>query len=133
MLPVAGGELVELWGWPVQEEELSETEKQFRTERAGGNYGMGTKELQAKNFMSRREQERMRRDLFDDALIKFKKGKVEEVGWWSYVGQRWLRREALWGGGGQTKLWAPIANGMLVYLGLLTQYGVAAKEMRVVQ
>ena len=29
--------------------------------------------------MARKEEERRRRELFDDALAKFKKGKVEEV------------------------------------------------------
>lgn len=29
-----------------QEEELTETEKMFKAERGGGNYGAGTKEMQ---------------------------------------------------------------------------------------
>lgn len=33
--------------------------------------------LQARNYVSRREQERKRRELFDDALSKFNKSDVE--------------------------------------------------------
>jgi len=33
--------------------------------------------LQARNYVSRKEQERKRRELFDDALAKFNKGDVE--------------------------------------------------------
>ena len=34
---------------------------------------------QARNYMARKEAERERRQLFDDALSKFKKGTIEEV------------------------------------------------------
>eukprot|EP00879_Flechtneria_rotunda_P001171 GHRR01001317.1.p1 GENE.GHRR01001317.1~~GHRR01001317.1.p1 ORF type:complete len:312 (+),score=113.13 GHRR01001317.1:221-1156(+) len=61
----------------LQEEDLDDAEKQAKRERSGGNYGAGTKELQARNYISRREQERKRRELFDDALAKFNKGDVE--------------------------------------------------------
>lgn len=63
-----------------QEEELTEAEKLFKAERGGGNYGAGTKEMQERNYIARKEAERRRRELFDDALTKFKKGTVEEVG-----------------------------------------------------
>lgn len=33
--------------------------------------------LQARNYVSRKEQERKRRELFDDALAKFNKNDVE--------------------------------------------------------
>lgn len=33
--------------------------------------------LQARNYVGRKEQERKRRELFDDALAKFNKGDVE--------------------------------------------------------
>ncbi|KAI7844917.1 hypothetical protein COHA_001565 [Chlorella ohadii] len=62
----------------LEEEELTEAEKQFKAERGGGNYGAGTKEMQERNYIARKEAERKRRELFDDALAKFKKGKVEE-------------------------------------------------------
>lgn len=39
--------------------------------------------LQARNYVSRKEQERKRRELFDDALSKFNKGDVE------VRGERW--------------------------------------------
>lgn len=63
----------------LEQEELSETEKKFRDERSGGNYGAGTKEIQAKNYVGRKEAERERRELFDDALAKFRGGKTEEA------------------------------------------------------
>jgi hypothetical protein len=61
----------------LQEEEIDEAERMARKERSGGNYGAGTKEMQARNYVSRKEQERKRRELFDDALAKFNKNDVE--------------------------------------------------------
>ena len=63
----------------LEEEELTEAEKQFKSERSGGNYGSGTKEVQERNYIARKEAERKRRELFDDALSKFKGGKTEEA------------------------------------------------------
>jgi tetratricopeptide (TPR) repeat protein len=63
----------------LEEEELTEAEKKFREERSGGNYGAGTKEMQAKNYIGRKEAERKRRELFDEALAKFRSGKTEEA------------------------------------------------------
>lgn len=64
-----------------QEEELTEAERAWKRERAGGNYGAGTKEVQQRNYIARKEAERKRREIFDDALAMFKQGKVEEVCW----------------------------------------------------
>ena len=58
---------------------MSSSEKQFKTERRGGNYGMGTKEMQAANYRARKETEGRRRELFDQALSKFKKNDIEGV------------------------------------------------------
>jgi tetratricopeptide (TPR) repeat protein len=63
----------------LEEEELTEAEKQFREERAGGNYGLGTKEMQERNYISRKEAERRRRELFDESLAKFRSGTIEEA------------------------------------------------------
>ena len=63
----------------MQEEQLTEAQKQWQTERRGGNYGMGTKEMQARNYMNRKETEQKRRELFDTALKKFKKNDIEGV------------------------------------------------------
>ena len=63
----------------AQEEELTEAEKRFRKERGGGNYGLGTKEVQEKRYIERREAERKRRELFSDALAMYKKGHLENV------------------------------------------------------
>eukprot|EP00882_Tetradesmus_deserticola_P017019 GHRQ01018205.1.p1 GENE.GHRQ01018205.1~~GHRQ01018205.1.p1 ORF type:complete len:171 (+),score=96.20 GHRQ01018205.1:399-911(+) len=56
---------------------MDAAQRQAKQERAGGNYGAGTKELQARNYVSRKEQERKRRELFDDALVKFNAGELE--------------------------------------------------------
>lgn len=58
----------------LQDEDMDEAEKRWKSERRGGNYGAGTKEMQARNYVTRKEQERKRRELFDDALDKFKAG-----------------------------------------------------------
>ncbi len=42
-------------------------------------YPSGTKELQQKNYIQRKESERKRREMFDDALDKFKRGDIETV------------------------------------------------------
>jgi len=59
------------------DEDADSTEKQYKSERRGGNYGAGTKEMQARNYVSRMEAERKRRELFDDALARFNKGDIE--------------------------------------------------------
>lgn len=56
---------------------MDDAQKLSKLERSGGNYGAGTKELQARNYISRKEQERKRREVFDDALAKFTKGDIE--------------------------------------------------------
>ena len=58
---------------------MSDIEKQFKSERGGGNYGVGTKEKQQANYMARKESEERRRELFDQALAKFKAGDIEGV------------------------------------------------------
>ena len=63
----------------MQEEDLTEAEKRFKRERGGGNYGLGTKEVQEKRYIERREAERKRRELFSDALAMYKKGDLENV------------------------------------------------------
>lgn len=60
------------------QDDSDESEKQWKKERAGGNYGAGTKEIQERNYVARKEAERKRRELFDDALAKFKSGAVAE-------------------------------------------------------
>lgn len=54
-------------------------EKRFKSERGGGNYGIGTKEMQTANYKARKEAETRRRELFDQALSKFKQNKIEGV------------------------------------------------------
>jgi len=63
----------------LEEKELDEVEALWRKEKAGGNFGAGTKEMQQRMYTSRKEQERARRELFDDALAKFRKGEYENA------------------------------------------------------
>lgn len=70
---------IDLGCMSLQEEELSEAEKRFKMERGGGNYGVGTKEMQEANYRQRKEQEKKRRELFDEALAKFKQNNIEGV------------------------------------------------------
>lgn len=63
----------------LQDDAADAAERQFKNERAGGNYGAGTKEIQARNYVSRKETERRRRELFDDALVKVKAGKIADA------------------------------------------------------
>jgi len=57
----------------------TEFSKQFKAERSGGDYGEGTREMQTKNYISKKENERKRREMFDDALEKFAKKDIEGV------------------------------------------------------
>lgn len=55
---------------------MTDAERNFQGERAGGNYGAGTKELQQRNYIARKETERKRKEMFEDALADFRAGKV---------------------------------------------------------
>jgi len=63
----------------LEDDGSSDAEKMFRAERAGGNVGAGTREVQTRNYIMRKELERKRREMFDDALKKFRGGKAEEA------------------------------------------------------
>jgi hypothetical protein len=52
-------------------EQLSDAERRFRLERGGGNYGAGTKEVQAANYAASKKLQAERVTLFDGALAKF--------------------------------------------------------------
>ena len=61
----------------LEPEQLSEAEKRFRLERGGGNYGVGTKEVQAANYQAAKKLEAERVTLFDGALAKFNRKEYE--------------------------------------------------------
>ena len=63
----------------LQEVEESEMEANFKRERAGGNYGGGTKELQLMNFKKRQESDARRNGLFESGLDKFNKKDIQGV------------------------------------------------------
>lgn len=62
-----------------EKEEMDATAKAFANERAGGNYGYGTQELQQRNYIKKKEDARKRRELFDDGLEKFQSGDYENA------------------------------------------------------
>ena len=62
----------------LQEAE-TDASKQWKQERSGGDYGQGTREMQQRNYVSKKESERKRREMFDDALEKFAKKDLEGV------------------------------------------------------
>lgn len=61
----------------LEDEVLTTAERQFRAERGGGNYGKGTKEVQAANYALAKELQKERVQLFDTALAKFNKKDAE--------------------------------------------------------
>jgi hypothetical protein len=61
----------------LEEGEMTEAEKLFKAEKAGGNYGQGTKEMQARNYEKRKAQEAEREQLFESALQKFNSKDIE--------------------------------------------------------
>ncbi len=58
----------------MEAETLSEAERRFKAERGGGNYGAGTKEMQANNYLKAKELAAERVVLFEGALKKFNGG-----------------------------------------------------------
>jgi tetratricopeptide (TPR) repeat protein len=53
--------------------EQSEKSSQMKAERAGGNYGAGTKEQQMQNYSKKKELEVQRLDMFDEAISLYNK------------------------------------------------------------
>lgn len=66
------------------EEELTEAERMHKSEKAQGNYGVGTKEIQERNYIASKEATRKRKETFDDALAEFRAGKVCTVMHWMF-------------------------------------------------
>ena len=53
--------------------EQSEKSSAMKAERAGGNYGAGTKEMQMQNYSKKKELEVQRLDMFDEAIALYNK------------------------------------------------------------
>jgi len=53
-------------------DESDEATKRFKSERAGGNYGEGTRELQNRNYRAAKESASKRQVIFNDGLQKFR-------------------------------------------------------------
>ena len=62
-----------------EEVEQTEAQKRYEQERAGGNYGTGTREIQTRNYIAAKEAARKRQEMFNDALEDFRAGKVEDA------------------------------------------------------
>lgn len=58
----------------MEQETLSDAERRFKSERGGGNYGSGTKEMQAANYVKAKELAAERVTLFEGALKKYNAG-----------------------------------------------------------
>ena len=56
-----------------------EKNSQFKSERAGGNYGQGTKEQQMNNYSRKRELENERLDMFDEAIALYNQKKFDDA------------------------------------------------------
>jgi|TARA_B100000401_G_scaffold13515_1_gene8494 tetratricopeptide (TPR) repeat protein len=51
----------------------------FKSERAGGNYGAGTKEQQMNNYSKKREVENERLDMFDEGIALYNQKKFDDA------------------------------------------------------
>jgi len=60
-------------------EALVSEDQMFRNERAGGNYGAGTKELQRRNYSDSMEAKRKRVEMFEDGLEMFNNKEFEKA------------------------------------------------------
>ena len=56
-----------------------EKNSQFKSERAGGNYGAGTKEQQMNNYSKKRELENERLDMFDEAIALYNQKNFDDA------------------------------------------------------
>lgn len=65
--------------YALQEEEVTDAEKMWRQEQAGGNVGVGTREVQQRNYEDKQKREKERTELFTIALNKFQSGEVENA------------------------------------------------------
>ena len=63
----------------TQGEDGQEDEKQWKSERRGGNYGAGTQVMQAQNYAKKKADEVDRKKLFEEALAKFRSSDIEGV------------------------------------------------------
>jgi len=59
--------------------EMDNKDREFKKERAGGNYGAGTREVQMRNYITSKENERVRTELFNQGLEDYNSGKYEDA------------------------------------------------------
>jgi len=59
--------------------EFDSRDQDFRKERRGGNYGAGTREVQMKNYITSKENERVRNEVFNDGLDLYSNGDYENA------------------------------------------------------
>jgi len=63
----------------LQEEDLTDEERQWRREQAGGNVGLGTRQIQERNYKERKKIEQERMALFNQAIQKFERGEIDSA------------------------------------------------------
>ncbi|GAB5367374.1 hypothetical protein AAMO2058_001224800 [Amorphochlora amoebiformis] len=59
--------------------EIDTKDVEFRKERRGGNYGAGTREVQMRNYITSKENERARNEVFNTGLELYEQGKYEDA------------------------------------------------------
>lgn len=59
--------------------EQDNSDKNFKSERNGGNYGVGTREVQMRNYIASKENERGRMEVFNNGLDDYQAGKYEDA------------------------------------------------------
>lgn len=59
--------------------EMDNSDLDFKKERRGGNYGAGTREVQMKNYITSKENERKRNEVFNTGLDDYKSGNYEDA------------------------------------------------------
>jgi hypothetical protein len=62
----------------VRQEVATEADE-FMKERRSGNYGLGTKEIQRRNYLKQQELKKLRADKIESGLRLYKQGKYEEA------------------------------------------------------
>eukprot|EP00471_Norrisiella_sphaerica_P004673 CAMPEP_0184487546 /NCGR_PEP_ID=MMETSP0113_2-20130426/10186_1 /TAXON_ID=91329 /ORGANISM="Norrisiella sphaerica, Strain BC52" /LENGTH=265 /DNA_ID=CAMNT_0026869901 /DNA_START=245 /DNA_END=1042 /DNA_ORIENTATION=+ len=59
--------------------EFDNKDGEFRKERAGGNYGAGTREVQMRNYITSKENERRRNEVFNNGLEDYQNGNYQDA------------------------------------------------------
>lgn len=61
----------------LEDENMTEDERIWKREQAGGNVGYGTRQIQERNYLDKKQKEKERRELFEIGMKKFNEGNVD--------------------------------------------------------